>query len=280
MSRPLSTRTEGRAEQTSTLVHLRGLSKEFVRPRSPEPLRVLDDVSFDIARGEFIAIVGPSGCGKTTLLKILAGMTPHSGGTAKIGGGEMDASKIGVVFQQASLYPWRTVAANIAFGLELRVRAKRRRRKKTERQQLISELVRLVGLSGFELYYPVEISGGMQQRTNLARALAIEPELLLMDEPFSSLDAQTREDLQIEMQQIALAASTTVVFITHDIREAAYLADRVVVLSARPARVMEIVNVPTPRPRDFAYQVSDEFNTLTRHVWSLVHNRSGTPEAR
>jgi NitT/TauT family transport system ATP-binding protein len=261
------------AEPTTALVRLRGLRKEFATPRSPEPLRVLDDVSFDVAAREFIAIVGPSGCGKTTLLKILAGMTSHTGGTVEIGGGKLDPSKIGMVFQHASLYPWRTVAANIAFGAELRVRATRGRRGKAERQRRTSSLVSLVGLSGFESYYPAEISGGMQQRTNLARALAINPELLLMDEPFSALDAQTREVLQIEMQQIALAASTTVVFITHDIREAVYLADRVVVLSSRPARVLDIVSVSTPRPRRFEYQVSDEFNSLTRHVWSLVHTK-------
>jgi NitT/TauT family transport system ATP-binding protein len=171
------------------------------------------------------------------------------------------------------------VLANVTFALELKARPGRRLRKKATRA-LATELLDLVGLAGFEKFYPAEISGGMQQRANLARALAIRPSLLLMDEPFSALDAQTREELQVELQRIALEAATTIVFVTHDIREAAYLADRVVVLGRRPGRVREIVDIPTPRPRPSGYQVSAEFIELTNHIWHLVHDdTSGHPES-
>lgn len=252
------------------LAQVEGLRKQFVR--GGQPLLVLDDVSFDVEPGEFVAIVGPSGCGKTTLLRMLAGMVEPTAGRIVLKSGEMERSRIGFVFQHASLYPWRTVQENVTFGLELAVRRRRQQQSKREVKEEVGGLLSLVGLTGFERYYATEISGGMQQRVNLARALAIKPELLLMDEPFSALDAQTRETLQIELQRIVLAARSTVLFITHDIREAVYLADRVVVLSPRPARILESVRVPTPRPRDFHYQVSDEFNDLLRKIFGLVHH--------
>jgi NitT/TauT family transport system ATP-binding protein len=261
------------ADVSPPLVRIDGLRKDFTKPRSGERITAIGDVSFTVAAGEFVAVVGPSGCGKTTLLRILAGMVEATGGTVEIKGGEMAPEKVGFVFQHANLYPWRTVEQNIGFGLELRIRGGRRGSERSRSR--IAHLIELAGLSGFERYYPQEISGGMQQRTNLARALAIEPELLLMDEPFSALDAQTREALQIELQRIAIEAGSTVIFITHDIREAVYLADRVVVLSSRPSSVLEVIDVPTPRPRPFEYQVTDEFNELVRHVWERVHGLAG-----
>jgi NitT/TauT family transport system ATP-binding protein len=175
------------------------------------------------------------------------------------------------VFQSYALWPHKTVTENVAYGLEL---AKNRRGSglgAREARERVKQLIELVGLGDFADFYPSEISGGMQQRTNLARALAIQPQLLLMDEPFSALDAQTREELQIELQRISTELGTTVLFITHDIREAAFLSDRVVVLSKRPSTIIEIVDVPTPRPRAFDYQVSTEFNDIMRHLFELVH---------
>ncbi|MEV4604372.1 ABC transporter ATP-binding protein [Amycolatopsis sp. NPDC049253] len=253
---------------------LAAVGKDFP-DRSGTPgggLVALDGVDLTVRPGEFIAVVGPSGCGKTTLLRLIAGMTGPTRGSIVVGAGEVRDARTGFVFQHASLYPWRTVLQNVAFGLELRAREPRRsRRTRGAVRARARELVELVGLAGFESYFPHQISGGMQQRANLARALAIAPELLLMDEPFSALDAQTREELQIELQRIAVEANTTTVFVTHDIGEALYLADRVVVLTGRPGRIKEVLECPTARPRSLAYQVSEEFLGLRDRAWSLVH---------
>ncbi|WP_326835013.1 ABC transporter ATP-binding protein [Amycolatopsis rhabdoformis] len=252
---------------------LAGIGKDFPdRSGAPGGLIALDGVDLTVRPGEFVAVVGPSGCGKTTLLRLIAGMTDPSRGSIVVGAGEVRDARTGFVFQHASLYPWRTVLQNVAFGLELRAREPRRsRRTRRAVRARAAELVELVGLGGFESYFPHQISGGMQQRANLARALAIAPELLLMDEPFSALDAQTREELQIELQRIAVEANTTTVFVTHDIGEALYLADRVVVLTGRPGRIKEVLTCPTARPRPLSYQVSHEFLGLRDRAWSLVH---------
>ena len=242
-----------------------GLRKEFAL-RTGGRLVVLDDISFDASPGEFVAVVGPSGCGKTTLLKILSGRLEPSAGDVSVHGGHLDRKKVGVVFQEASLFPWRSVRDNAVFGVDLYVRRGRRNLLRAR----TSELLEKVGLAGFQTYFPSEISGGMQQRTNLVRALAIAPEFLLMDEPFGSLDAQTREGLQTELQHIAIEAQCTIVFVTHDIREAIYLADRVLILSKQPTRIARTIEIPTPRPRDLPYQTSTEFNELTREAWSTL----------
>lgn len=266
------------AVPTQPAIIVEHLRKEFRRPSTRDKLVALGDVSFQVKPSEFVAVVGPSGCGKTTLLRIIAGLLPATSGGVTIAGKEPgETNGVGFVFQQASLYPWRTVLDNVAFGRELRVRnghrtwPRGRGRKGT--REAAQPLVDLVGLSDFVNYYPQQLSGGMQQRVNLARALAINPDVLLMDEPFGALDAQTREGLQTELQRIALESRSTVLFITHDIREAVYLADRVVVLSQRPSTVIGDVRVPTPRPRALDYQVTDEFNELMKEVWLGVHSR-------
>lgn len=254
----------------TAFVEIDHLRKSFARADG-EPLAVIGNLTFSAKEGEFVAVVGPSGCGKTTMLKLIAGMIEPGEGVIRLGGGDLDRRGIGFVFQFASLYPWRTIRANVRLGLEMRARGGRGRKARKAATKRADELIDLVGLKGFEDYYPDALSGGMQQRANLARGLAISPELLLMDEPFSALDAQTREDLQLELQRIAVAVGTTVIFITHDIREAVFLADKVVVLSTRPSHVVQAIDVPTQRPRDFEYEVSDEFNKTVKRVWALVH---------
>jgi NitT/TauT family transport system ATP-binding protein len=229
-------------------------------------IRVLDDVSFSVSRGEFFVIVGPSGCGKSTLLRIIQGLETSDGGVIALAGRPLrgPSADRGFVFQQDSLYPWRTVLQNVILGLEI---MGKRSAEATERAM---SLIELVGLKGFEKHYPRELSGGMRQRVNLARALAIDPEMLLMDEPFAALDALTRETMQQELLRIAAAANKTVLFITHQIDEAVLLADRVLVMSARPGRVLETIPIGLPRPRSLAVKRSPEFQALVDRIWKLV----------
>jgi NitT/TauT family transport system ATP-binding protein len=227
---------------------------------------VLKDISLEVQAGEFVSVVGPSGCGKTTFLEIIDGRLEPTTGEIEIDGKRVTSPgpDRAFVFQQDSLLPWRTVFSNIGFGLEVQ---------KYDRQRIsetTTDLARLVGLEGFEDRYPHELSGGMRQRANVARALAVDPEVLLMDEPFSSLDAQTREFMQAELLRIWAARQKTVLFVTHQIDEAAYLADRVVVFSARPAYVREVVEVDLPRPRDLAVKRSQPFLEVVDRVWKLV----------
>ncbi|WP_329140336.1 ABC transporter ATP-binding protein [Streptomyces sp. NBC_01476] len=236
-----------------------------------------DGLTFDVEENEFVAIVGPSGCGKTTFLTALAGLTPVESGRLALNGRQITgpAPDRSLVFQQASLFPWRDVAANIEFGLKAqgRLDAKGKAR--------VAELVELVGLAGKEGTYPRELSGGMSQRVNLARALATDPDLLLLDEPFSALDAQTRELMQEELTRVwqADAASTgnTAVFVTHDVPEAVFLADRVVVFSSGPAHLVEIVDVDLPRPRRADVKRSPAFQEISDYILGLVmsQNQSG-----
>jgi NitT/TauT family transport system ATP-binding protein len=216
-------------------VAIENLSMEFLR--RGERLVALQDIDLDVAPGEFFVIVGPSGCGKTTLLRVLQGLARATRGRALVSGKVVTApgTDRGFVFQQDALYPWRSVLRNVGFGLELQ--GVRKAQVRTRAQAMIE----LVGLSGFESHYPHELSGGMRQRVNLARALAIAPAILLMDEPFAALDALTRETMQHELLRIAAAAGTTVIFITHQIEEAVFLGDRVAVLTARPGRLQEII---------------------------------------
>jgi NitT/TauT family transport system ATP-binding protein len=227
---------------------------------------VLDDINLEIAPGEFFVIVGPSGCGKTTLLRILQGLVKPTEGRILVGGRRVEGpgTDRGFVFQQDALYPWRTVERNIVFGLELQGVAKRVARERA------SEMVELVGLKGFETYYPHELSGGMRQRVNLARAMAIEPQILLMDEPFAALDALTRETMQQELLRISAAAGTTIVFITHQLEEAVLLGDRVAVFSARPGRVREILSIEFPRPRDMSIRQTAPFQNHVGRISGLI----------
>lgn len=255
---------------SETLLAFQTVRKEFPHPRGDCSIVAIENVSFELRAKEFVSVVGPSGCGKTTLLRIAAGMTEPTAGSLQFAGGSHEGTT-GFVFQHASLFPWRTVSENVAYGIELARNRRRTHLSRADVQKRVGDLLDLVGLADFSGFYPPEISGGMQQRCNLARALAIQPDLLLMDEPFSALDAQTREELQLELQRIATELGTTILFITHDIREAAFLSDRVVVLSKRPSSVLEIVDIPTPRPRGFEYQVSNEFNSIMRSLFELVH---------
>jgi len=235
-----------------------------------------DGLSFGVAENEFVAIVGPSGCGKTTFLTALAGLTPVTSGRLELNGEQIKgpAPDRSLVFQHASLFPWRNVVANIEFGLKAQKRLDGKGRAR------VAELVELVGLAGKEDMYPRELSGGMSQRVNLARALATDPDLLLLDEPFSALDAQTRELMQDELTRIwqADGAGTgkTAVFVTHDVPEAVFLADRVVVLSSGPAHLVEVVDVDLPRPRRSEIKRTPEFQAIHDYILQLVMSQTQT----
>jgi NitT/TauT family transport system ATP-binding protein len=222
----------------------------------------LQDVDLAVSPGEFISVVGSSGCGKTTLIRMIHGLIPKSAGSISVDGDEVDKPDItrGFVFQSDSLLPWRTVLRNIAFGLEMQGLPR------VERKRRAMELAAAVGLAGYEHHYPSEISGGMRQRANIARALAIDPKILLMDEPFAALDAQTREAMQVELLRIWSEQKTTVIFITHQIDEAVFLSDRVVILGNRPATVRDIVEVPLPRPRRPDMRSEQSFQDLVSYI--------------
>ncbi len=243
----------------------RGLSKTFVQATGGE-VEALRDISLQIEEGEFVALVGASGCGKTTLLRILDGLLDKSSGDIVLDGHPVlrPGPDRGFVFQSDSLFPWRTVIDNVVFGLEVQGKP---RKASVERAQ---EYIKLVGLAGFERHYPHELSGGMRQRANLARALTVNPELLLMDEPFASLDAQTREIMQQELLRIWNADRKTVLFITHQIDEAIFLADRVIVLTVRPGRVKTVIPVPFQRPRRLEIKRTPEFIGYVDQVWKLI----------
>ncbi|HLW49073.1 MAG TPA: ABC transporter ATP-binding protein [bacterium] len=234
-----------------------GLGVAFPRTGAG-PLTVLDRVSFEVQQGQFVALVGPSGCGKTTVLRCMSGLQALSAGRIAIGGRPIAGvdRRVAMVFQSDSLFPWRTVTGNVAFGLEVRRYAAARA------AAIVQDLVELVGLAGFERAYPHQLSGGMRQRVNLARALAVDPEVLLMDEPFSSLDMLTRESMQLELQRIWLQRKKTVLFVTHQIEEAVFLADRVLLMSRRPGTVRADVAVPFARPRSTRDRHTPEFHAL------------------
>ena len=232
---------------TVTALEIENLQKTYVDGYTGEEVVAIGDVSFDVAEGEFVSVLGPSGCGKTTVLNIVAGFAEATGGTVTVAGKPVSGPgpDRGVVFQDHALFPWKTVRGNVTFGLRMRGVAK------AEREATAAEYLQLVGLAGFEHRYPHELSGGMQQRLGVARVLANEPAVMLMDEPFASIDAQTRRKLQEDLTRIFQARRPTVFFVTHDVDEAVFLSDRVVVLTGRPSRVQEIVTVDLPRPRDW-----------------------------
>src|SRR4029079_15507391 len=241
---------------------------EYFQPRTNTRLLALGGVNLTVMDGEFVSVVGPSGCGKTTFLSVVDGLIPATSGRILVDG--QMVSKPGpdraVVFQDASLLPWRTVLGNVVYGLEcqgVRVREGRER---------AAHFIAMVGLAGFEHHYPYELSGGMQQRVNLARALVMDPKILLMDEPFASLDAQTRELMQEELLQIWAKANKTVLFVTHQIDEAIYLSDRVVVFSGRPGKVKEIIPVEIERPRRLRLKREPRFHKIEDRIWSLIED--------
>jgi NitT/TauT family transport system ATP-binding protein len=236
------------------------------RPANRAPVRALDAFDMDVEDGEFISIVGPSGCGKSTFLNVLLGLIKPDAGEVLMHGRKITGpgSERAMVFQEFGLLPWRTVQHNIELGLELKRIAAVKRRLIAER------LISLVGLAGFESHYPHELSGGMKQRVGLARALATDPEVLLMDEPFAALDAQTRDLMQVELLRIWREARKTVLFVTHQIDEAIYLSDRVLVMTKRPGRTKKIFHVKLPRPREYEMRVTPEFNDLKLEIWNTL----------
>jgi len=246
-------------------IQAQNLSLSF-RPKNREPVAALTDLNLAVARGEFISIVGPSGCGKSTFLNILLGLIKQDSGTLELNGTPITgpSQERAMVFQEFGLLPWRTVAANIELGLELKGTPTAAR---TERA---TELIQLVGLNGFERHYPHELSGGMKQRVGLARALATEPQVLLMDEPFAALDAQTRDLMQTELLQIWERTKKTVLFVTHSIEEAAYLSDRVIIMTARPGRTKDVLQIGLPRPRDYEMRLTPEFNEIKLRIWEVL----------
>ncbi len=256
-----------RFEKAERYIEVSGVSKRYeTRRRST---LALDGIDLAVRRREFVALVGRSGCGKTTLLRILAGLIQPTEGDVRLDGrplwdgGRRDddaLAKLGLVFQDANLFPWYSVEENIALPLRLRGVSKR------ERLARAHELAELVGLDGFERVYPRELSGGMRQRVAIARALSYNPEILLMDEPFGALDAMTRDKMNLELMRIAAASEATVVFVTHSISEAVFLADRVVLLSARPGRLRSVTPVAFERPRSVDVQTDSAFVEVVRDL--------------
>lgn len=231
-------------------------------------LTALDDVSLDIKAGEFVTIVGASGCGKSTLLRLGAGLDVEHDGVIEHGGRRVDGPSLdrGIVFQEPRLFPWLTVERNVALGLENAAFSK------AEKRQLVSEQIALVGLSGFEQAYPHQLSGGMAQRAGIARGLVNRPDVLFLDEPFGALDAITKTRLQGELQQIWAAEKITMVLVTHDVDEAVYLGDRVVVMSPRPGRIRQIVPVDLPHPRE---RTSPELAAIRNEVLDILNGTTG-----
>ncbi len=249
----------------------RHVSLEHHNERTRQTLRVLDDIDLQVFEGELVAIVGPSGCGKTTFLNAVDGLVRTTGGEIRVDGRVVEGPgpDRAMVFQHDSLFPWRTVLQNVSYGLELQGKLARH-----DIQERARAFVELVGLRGFADHYPHELSGGMRQRVNIARALVMEPQLLLLDEPFAALDAQTREFMQVELLRILRRARSTAVFITHQINEAIFLASRVAVFSARPARIKEIVAIDLPPARSLDVKHHPAFVELEARLWRLIEEEA------
>ena len=247
------------------LIQARDITLVF-KSKDREPITALRGFNLEVGKGEFVSIVGPSGCGKSTFLNLLLGLIKPDSGEMTLAGSPISGpgQERAMVFQEFGLLPWRTVRANVELGLELKGIAS------PERAQRATELITLVGLKDFEHHYPHELSGGMKQRVGLARALATEPEVLLMDEPFAALDAQTRDLMQTELLQIWERTKKTVLFVTHSIEEAAYLSDRVIIMTARPGRAKETLEIRLPRPRDYEMRLTPQFNDIKSRIWDVL----------
>jgi len=262
---------ENTIKKDSTKIVLDNLTQVYyIRTKEnakKQKFTAIKDFSLSIDKGEFIAIVGPSGCGKSTLLDIISGLSKANSGNIFIDGNAITGPALdrGFVMQGYALFPWRTVRRNVEFGLELKKIPKK------ERANISQEYLELVGLKGFEERYPHELSGGMKQRVAIARSLAYDPEVLLMDEPFAAVDAQTRETLQDELLRIWEKTNKTIIFVTHSIEEAVLLADRVVVLTKNPGTIKKVVEINLPRPRTNAeMRVSTDYSWITNNVWELL----------
>lgn len=250
------------------LIAVRGLSVRYDGGRKGKAVVAIENVDLDVYPGEFLTVLGPSGCGKTTMMNTVAGIVPATAGSVSVQGRPVTGPgpDRAVVFQDYALMPWRTVATNVRFGMEMQPRLRDR---DTDTQ--VREAIELVGLTGFENSYPRQLSGGMQQRVGLARALVAEPRIMLMDEPLGAVDALTREVMRGELERIIAASGKTVMFITHSIEEAILLGDRVAVFSSHPGTIAEVLEVDLPRPRSQrALQAAPRYAELRQHLWSLL----------
>jgi NitT/TauT family transport system ATP-binding protein len=249
----------------------RQVSLTHINERTRQSLEVLRHIDLTVSEGELVTIVGPSGCGKTTFLNAVDGLVRLSGGRIEVDGRLVDGPgpDRAFVFQHDCLFPWRTVAGNVSYGLELQGRLSR-----PEIGERANAIIDLVGLSGFAQHYPHELSGGMRQRVNIARALVMQPQLLLLDEPFAALDAQTREFMQVELLKILGRARITALFITHQINEAIFLSNRVAVFSARPATIKEIIDIDLPDSRALTIKHEPRFVELEKRVWRLIEEEA------
>ena len=257
----------------SALIEVRAVSKLFpdMDGESGGAVLAIKRAEFRVARGEFVALLGPSGCGKSTLLDIVGGLEPPTSGEIVVDGETINGPhrKMASVFQQMSLFPWRNALENVAFGLELR------RVDAATRRRVALEMIELVGLRGFEEKYPSQLSGGMCQRLAIARALALDPDILLMDEPFGALDEQTRRLMGLELLRIWDRARKTIVFVTHSIEEAIQLSDRILLMSARPSIIREEIAVPLPRPRGIDCLGTDVAKEIERRIWAALMEEVG-----
>lgn len=254
--------------RNNVVIEVERVSKTFETPRQGK-VAALEDITIDVSYGEFVTVVGPSGCGKSTLLKMIAGLTPLSAGKILYQGEEVRGlnTKVGYVPQESKLFPWLTLEENVAFGLDAR------RFSKAERENRIRHFVRLAGLEGFENHYPSQLSGGMSKRASIIRALVYEPAVILMDEPFGPLDAQTRMILQDELLKIWEQKRQTIVFVTHDLVEAVALADRVAIITHRPGTIKDIINVPMDRPRNiFEIHRQKGFDEAHARLWNIFRH--------
>ncbi|MEP9375936.1 ABC transporter ATP-binding protein [Aquabacter sp. CN5-332] len=253
--------------QSAEALSVQGISKVFGRPGKPT-VEALRDINLSIREGEFVSIVGASGSGKSTLLRIIDGLLPASAGVIRVSGTTVTSpgADRAMVFQQDALLPWKTVIENVAYGLVIGGTPKR------DAHAVAQRFIDMAGLKGFELHYPHQLSGGMRQRVNVARALAVNPKILLLDEPFAALDAQTREIMQAELLNIWQKSGTTVLLITHQIDEAVFLSDRVIVFSARPGTVRQEIPIPLPRPRSLEVKRQEAFGALVDRIWHLIEH--------
>ena len=250
------------------MIRLDGVEKTY-RTRRGDVVRAVEDVTLHVAENEFVTLVGPSGCGKSTLLKLVAGLTPATRGVIRVRDTAVREPfpDVGFVFQQPVLQPWRSVLDNVLFSVEMLGQPPRQYRKQA------ADLLELTGLGGFETKYPRELSGGMQQRVAICRALLPDPSLLLMDEPFGALDAMTREEMSLELLRVWEERRKTILFVTHSIPEAILLADRVVVMTARPGRIARVLTIDLPRPRTMELEFDPRFKAASDEVRSLIFAR-------
>ena len=265
--------------ETTPKLRLRGVSKQFQAARTATPTLAVADFALDVQAGEFVCIVGPSGCGKSTVLNLIAGLDTASAGSIEMDGRAITGpgAERGVMFQDYALMPWQTVVQNVGFGLVHGTPGQGM--SPAQRQERVREYIELVGLNGAETKYPHQLSGGMRQRVALARLLANGPDVLLLDEPLGALDAQTRLILQVELLRIwgetqARDQRKTAVFITHDIEEAVFLGDRVIVMSSHPGRVKAVIEIDLPRPRRESVRAEARFGELTESIWNLIRDEA------